>query len=97
MVDKRYYENNKNKVYKRKMERRKRLKAELVEMLGGKCKLCGYGKCHAALEFHHHEKNKENNAATFIKNSSRQKSLKEAGKCTLLCANCHRELHHKGT
>jgi len=96
IIDKRYYEKNKEKVYKRKMNRRKRLKEEAIVTLGGKCKICGYKKCSAALEFHHHENNKEGNISTLLKNESRQKLLKETKKCILLCANCHREVHNKG-
>ena len=95
IIDKRYYENNKDKIYHLRLERKRKLKSELVNLLGGKCELCGYNRCPAALEFHHSSKNKENNPAVFIKNDSRQKSLKEAKKCTLLCANCHRETHHR--
>ena len=95
-IDKRYYQNNKKKVYQRKMKRRKRLKVEAVEIAGGKCKICGYNKCFAALEFHHPKNDKENNVSAMLKNESRQKLLKEAEKCILLCANCHRELHFNG-
>lgn len=94
LIDRRYYEKNKEKVYRRKMNRRKRLKEEAVKISGGKCKICGYNKCISALEFHHSQKNKENNVSSLLKNESRQKLLKEAGKCILLCANCHREAHH---
>src|SRR3989338_1396554 len=52
VIDRRYYENNKKKVYLRKMNRRKRLKAEAINLLGGKCKICGYNKCPDALDFH---------------------------------------------
>jgi len=95
VIDKRYYENNKEKVYNRKMERRKKLKGELVEIFGGKCSKCGYNKCIDALDFHH-EGNKEESISKLINNNSREKILKEAKKCILLCANCHRELHHPG-
>jgi len=97
IIDKRYYENNKEKVYQRKMDRRRKLKEEGVNFLGGKCKICGYDKCSAALDFHHPKNNKEGNVGVFLKNESRQKLLKEVEKCILLCANCHRELHNKGS
>jgi len=97
VIDKRYYEENKSDIYRRKMDRRKRLKGEAVKVSGGKCKNCGYDKCLSALEFHHQQKNKEGNVSTLLKNQSRQKLLKEVGKCILLCANCHRELHYNGS
>lgn len=96
IIDKRYYIKNKEKVHEKKMARRKRLKEEAVNIAGGKCKNCGYNKCITALEFHHLQKNKEGNISTLLKNESRQKLLKEAEKCILLCANCHRELHYNG-
>jgi predicted HNH restriction endonuclease len=96
IIDKRYYEKNKEEIYQRKMDRRKRLKEEIVRVSGGKCKICGYCRCISALDFHHSLENKEGNITTLIKNGSRQKVLKEAKKCMLLCANCHRELHFKG-
>ncbi len=97
VIDRRYYENNKEKVYQRKMNRRIRLKEESINFLGGKCKNCGYDKCLAALEFHHPKDDKEGNVGEFLKNESRQKLLKEVEKCILLCANCHRELHYNGS
>ncbi len=41
IIYKRYYKNNKNKVYQRKMARRRKIKEEMVNLLGGKCKVCG--------------------------------------------------------
>lgn len=95
VIDRRYYENNKEKVHKRKMARRKKLKKEVIELFGGKCSSCGYNKCIDALDFHHRE-NKEESMSRLIKNNCREKILKEAKKCILLCANCHRELHSSG-
>lgn len=97
VIDKRYYDKHKKIVYERKKNRRKKLKEEAVSMLGGKCKICGYNKCFAALDFHHERDNKKGGINLFLKNQSRQKLLKEARKCILLCANCHRELHHIGS
>lgn len=96
IIDRRYYEKNKEAIYQRKMNRRRRLKEEAVKIAGGKCARCSYNKCISALEFHHHEKNKEGNFSTLLKNESREKLLKEAGKCILVCANCHREMHEVG-
>ncbi len=95
-VDKFYYENNKKKIYDSKVRRLKNRKINLINILGGKCSKCGYHKCVAALEFHHNGGNKEGNIAHIIKNFSQGKALKEIKKCILLCANCHREIHHKG-
>ena len=57
------------------------------------CSVCEYNKCANALEFHH------NGDKEFLINTACGKSLKkikeEIEKCTLLCANCHRELHSK--
>jgi len=96
IIDKRYYERHSKDIYKRKIERIRNFREELKMMSGGKCNNCGYDKCFAALEFHHYKENKEIALSILIKDFSKQKSLKEAKKCILLCANCHRELHHKG-
>lgn len=72
---------------------RVRLKKRMLYVMGDKCQVCGYDKCQAALEFHHiNPKEKEfNMARIYPKNWN--KIIKELKKCTLLCANCHRELH----
>ena len=95
--DKKYYLKNKKLIYEKKRKRLFSVKKELISILGGKCNSCGYNKCIAALEFHHFQNNKEGNITHLIKDFSKQKALKEARKCILLCANCHRELHYKGT
>ncbi|MBU0957358.1 MAG: HNH endonuclease [Nanoarchaeota archaeon] len=91
-----YYKKNKEEIYIRKRKRFQNLKRELVELLDGKCKICGYNNTIQALEFHHIQGNKENHMTRLIKDNSKQKVLKEIEKCILLCANCHRETHHKG-
>lgn len=96
IADKKYYENNKKEIYTKKIEKIREFKKLLVNILGKKCNNCGYNKCLAAIEFHHKDSNKENSIARLLKDYSKQKALKEAHKCILLCANCHREVHHKG-
>ncbi len=72
--------------------RRRRVKQVLVQEAGGACSLCGYSRCAAALHFHHVE------PATKRLEMARGAALAlatlraEAGKCVLLCANCHAEV-----
>ena len=70
-------------------------KKRLVEHLGGKCKLCGYDRCPAALDFHHiNPEEKEFRLSGSKMRCKFETLVKEAEKCMLLCANCHRELHY---
>lgn|SRR3989338_5693498 len=96
LIDRKYYLRNRIKIYQRKMQRRWRIKQNMVGLMGSECRLCGYKKCISALEFHHKNKEKDFNIADLIKNSSEQNVLKEVQRCILVCANCHRELHSKG-
>lgn len=66
-----------------------------IEYKGGKCKCCGYNKCISALEFHHLDPSvKEFNIGQKGYTRSWDKNKKELDKCILVCANCHREIHH---
>lgn len=69
----------------------KAMKKRAIEMMGGKCQLCGYNRCLDALEFHHIDPSqKEFSICDYV---SFERFLKEIEKCQLLCANCHREEH----
>ena len=82
----------KNRYYVTK--RRKDLKKALVEYKGGRCEQCGYNKCVAAMDFHHKDpKEKEFGLSQKGLTKSLEILKKEADKCLLLCANCHRETH----
>ena len=70
------------------------MKKRIVEMMGGQCEICGYNKCLDALEFHHKDPSqKEFQICTSGGCASFERTLEEAKKCQLLCANCHREEH----
>jgi predicted transcriptional regulator len=72
---------------------RREKKKQLVEYKGGKCEICGYNKCIAALEFHHVDKLKKD--FTISSNSqSFEKLKKEVDKYLLVCSNCHKEIHY---
>ena len=76
------------------IQRRKKVKHQLVMAHGGKCKRCGYNTCIDALEFHHIDPTKKffGISAQGGKTLSIARFLQEAKKCLLLCANCHREV-----
>ena len=74
-------------------EWRRRMKAILVAEAGGACRLCGYDRCQAALEFHHLDPAEKSFALSFRGVTRSLAELrKEAAKCILLCANCHAEV-----
>lgn len=75
-------------------KRRKSLKAQAIELLGGSCWICSYKRCVAALEFHHLDPSQKDFAlSTRGCTRSWEKVRTEVMKCALLCANCHREVH----
>ena len=74
---------------------RRRAKQWMVDLKGGRCLLCGYNNCVAALCFHHVEPDKKKfslNATTVTKRATGELK-RELAKCVLLCMNCHTELH----
>jgi hypothetical protein len=74
---------------------RSSVKIKIVESMGNKCQICGYNRCHAALELHHiNPSEKEFTFGTVIANPRAwHKIEEELKKCILLCSNCHREIH----
>jgi hypothetical protein len=74
-------------------ERRRRVKRQLIAEAGGRCVLCGYDRCVAALQFHHVDPEAKSFAISRAGvTRSLAKAREEAGKCVLLCANCHAEV-----
>ena len=73
--------------------RRRRVRELLVAEAGGSCRLCGYDRYSGALQFHHLEPREKR---FHISEGGLTRSLgrlrEEAGKCLLLCANCHAEV-----
>lgn len=79
----------------RQRERRQEFINLLKQEAGGKCTICNYSKNFAALEFHHPDPNdKDLSVSTLLKEAHKDKVRAEAKKCILVCANCHREIHH---
>ena len=80
-----------------KKNRRTINKQAIVNSMGGKCCICGYNKCLAALQFHHRDpKQKKFNISKFISLAKQDYLfLRELEKVLLVCANCHVECHQK--
>lgn len=71
-----------------------RKKIEAVNLMGGKCQVCGYNKCIGALDFHHIDPSTKEHGWSTLRKQSRKTVLGEIKKCILVCANCHREIHY---
>lgn len=72
-------------------QRRLRLKQRAVDYMGGKCCLCDYDRCLAALEFHHEDPSQKDFA---ISTKLSWEAIKaELDKTILVCSNCHKEIH----
>jgi len=73
--------------------RRRRVKAILVAEAGGRCALCGYDRCAAALAFHHLDPSQKRLHVSANGRGVALETLRaEAAKCMLVCANCHAEV-----
>jgi 5-methylcytosine-specific restriction endonuclease McrA len=86
-----YYRNHAKSVHRQRTYKRDR-KVELLEALGwdAQCMRCGYDTYIGALDFHHVDPTAKSGRVTEMPDAQ---MLAEAGKCELICANCHREKH----
>ena len=72
-------------------QKRADLRARAVAYKGGKCAICGYDRCFAAMDFHHPDI-----WAKDFEISARMswKAIEpELARTVLLCSRCHREVH----
>lgn len=67
-------------------------KKRIVKCMGGKCCICGYDKYYGALELHHLKPEEKSFAFSDATYKAWETLKEEMKKCTLLCANCHREV-----
>ena len=86
----------------RMADRRKLWKKFILANINMVCENCGYDKCFASIDFHHIDPAKKKfaignwtNGRYAYTKKNRQLVSQEMNKCNILCANCHREFHHK--
>ena len=73
---------------------RQRQKLRAVAYKGGKCIICGYDRCPAALVFHHTDPSTKGfGISKGGTTRSWDRVKEELQKCVLLCSNCHLEVH----
>lgn len=90
-----YYYNHQEErlLYRSKKVKEKRQYIQDYKLSKG-CSICGYNKCASALDFHHENNDKGFDIGKIIGGDPSFEKLKvEMDKCTVLCSNCHRELH----
>ena len=65
----------------------------MIAEAGGRCRICGYHRCPAALHFHHLDRESKGfSLASMGATRALATMREEARKCILLCANCHAEV-----
>jgi len=87
--------NQSNNYHQQQLRATKR-KDYFVDKAGGKCSVCGYAKNRSALCFHHIDPSTKRFPldARCLSNRTLKELELEFDKCSLLCLNCHAELHH---
>jgi hypothetical protein len=90
------YTNYHHQSYQRQQARGRERKLRLIGLMGGHCRVCGYRRNHAALEFHHTDPSRKTFQLDMrtLANLQRDAIVEESRKCCLLCSNCHAEFHH---
>lgn len=83
-----------DKEHKNQVRIREFRKRRLVELMGGKCEICGYNKCLRNLCFHHiAEAEKTFDIASNLTTQTGANILNEVTQTVLLCCLCHGETH----
>jgi len=91
-----YYKKNSTKLKKNLYEKRRKNRKWLDNYK--KLKVCGFcgEKETYCLDFHHvNPDEKESDIMSMVRNCySIERMQREIDKCVLVCANCHRKVHH---
>lgn len=91
-----YYQRNKESEKARISARSKELKQWMRSLKSTlSCSTCGENHPYC-LEFHHLDSGEKDMAVSqaIVNGWSKERVLDEISKCQVLCANCHRKVHH---
>jgi transposase/DNA-directed RNA polymerase subunit RPC12/RpoP len=78
-------------------KRRKNVRDTLIAEAGGRCAICGYDRCPAALHFHHVDPATKRFNVRGGRTPALETLRDEARKCVLFCSNCHAEVEANAT
>lgn len=93
-----YRKKNRTSITATQILNRQKKQQELINMLGGRCNRCHGIFLPSVYDFHHRDpKEKEFSIGSLLSSKSIETLRKEAEKCELLCANCHRIAHATNT
>lgn len=84
--------------YRRRIRERQQRNYKLITQskIGKPCAICGVVFPPVCLDYHHVDSSKkEFSLGKNGKDMSEARIYKEIAKCILVCANCHRLLHHQ--
>ena len=84
-LQKEWYQRNKETILEKQKKKHHSLKEDIVNKLGGKCKMCGSKD---RLEFNHIDPLDKTTEASYTHVMSQSEEWK---KCELLCHSCHRK------
>lgn len=90
-----HYRKLRGSTYNREWQKdhRKKRKARIVDLLGGKCTACGLVDDPVIYDLHHLNPEEKDVGIGEILDFKWETIEKELQKCVLLCANCHRKIH----
>lgn len=81
-------------VYQSQNDRRKVLKKRAIDLLGGKCQICGYNRNLASIDFHHKDPSQKEYVWEKLRRKTWEDIVTELKKCMVVCKNCHSEIHN---
>ena len=76
-----------------------KIREDMVDKIKGEfgCSICGE-KDFRCLDFHHKSDDKDKAVCKLVATGCRwQRVLDEIAKCIVICSNCHRKHHYRGT
>jgi hypothetical protein len=92
---KKWRSKNKEYVQTKQRENKRLRKIKAIEYLGGQCNKCEKNWHPAIYEFHHTDPTTKDRDPSKMLMLSWKRLKSELDKCKLLCANCHRLIHHE--
>lgn len=86
---------NKGYVLEQQRLYKRERKLQSIAYLGGKCQKCSNEYHPSVYEFHHRDPEDKDRDPSKMLSLSWERLEAELNKCDLLCANCHRLVHHE--